>query len=184
MTGASSLSWASRSRSISSRFWVTTLGVAGLLGHLLDHLLHLVPGAVDAAERLENRALGGDHRDDLELGALPQIVEREHVQRIGHRDEELVPQAADGRELVGPGHVLGHQVEHLLGHADAREIDRRRIQAAAHRDHHVLLGDVVAVGQNLQQAAALLLLDFRRLVELAGKEEPILDEDIRDAFAK
>ena len=72
----------------------------------------------------------------------------------------------------------------LLGNAQLGKIDRRRVQAAAHGDHHVLLGDIMLVGQELQQPATLLLLQLHRLRELRGQQQTVLDEDIRDAFAE
>ena len=59
-------------------------------------------------------------------------------------------------------------VKDLLGDADLGEIDRRRVEATAHRNDHVLLGDVLLVGEYFQQPAALFFLLLDRFSELAG----------------
>ena len=158
--------------------------LGGLGGRLLHDLVDRAGRAVNAAERLVDAALGGDHRDDLELRARAQVVERQHVHRVGHRHEELVAELRDGHELVGLGHVLGHEVHHRLGHAHLGQVDRRLVQAAAHGDHHVLLGDELVVRQQLEQPAALFLLQFLGFLELAGQQQAVFDQDVRDAFAE
>ena len=157
--------------------------IVGVRG-LAKHLVHRGAGAVHSAERFRDAALGRDHRHDFHLRALPQVVECEHVQRVGHRDEKLVSESADRRELVSARHVLRHEVEDFLGNANLGKIDRRRVEAAAHADDHVLLGDELFVRQKLEQTAALLFLDFERLVELVRKQQAVLDQNIRDAFAE
>jgi hypothetical protein len=162
----------------------TGLDVLALVGGVLEHLIHGGAAAADAAESLGHAPLGRDHGHDLELRALAKIVESEHVQRIRHRHEKLVSEAADGREFVLARHVLGHEFLDFLGHAHLREIHGRHVEAAAHGDHHVLLGDVLFVGEQFQQASALLFLDLHGLGELAGEQEPVLDQDVRDAFSE
>ena len=49
---------------------------------------------------------------------------------------------------------------------------------------HVLLGDELVIGQQLEEPAALLLLQLLRFLELAGQKQAILDQDVRDAFTE
>ena len=70
------------------------------------------------------------------------------------------------------------------GHAQFRQIDRRRIQATPHAERHVLVGDELLVRQNLEQPAAFLLLDADRFLELVRQEQTVLDQDIGDAFGE
>ncbi len=60
----------------------------------------------------------------------------------------------------------------------------RRIEATAHAQGHVLVGDELAVRQNLEQPAAFLLLNADRFLELVRQEEAVLDQDIGDAFGE
>ncbi len=160
------------------------LGLGGVGGGLLHHLVDGAGGAVHAAERLVDAALGGDHRHDVHLRARAQVVERQDVHRVGHGDEELVAEHRDGHQLVALGHVLGHEVHHRLGHVDLRQVDRRLVQAAAHGDDHVLLGDELVIRQQLEQSAALFFLQFLGFLQLAGQQKAVLDQNVRDAFAE
>ena len=60
----------------------------------------------------------------------------------------------------------------------------RRIEATAHADRHVLVGDELSVRQDLEQPAAFLLLNADRFLELIRQEETVLDQDIGDAFGE
>src|SRR5713101_4160205 len=53
-----------------------------------------VVGTVDG---LTNRRLGGHHRDDLEVGHEPHVVQREDVRRVAHGERQLVALALDGQ---------------------------------------------------------------------------------------
>ena len=48
--------------------------------------------------------------DDLQLGDALDVVEGQDVQRIGHRQEQLVLQARDGHHLVIVRHFARQQV--------------------------------------------------------------------------
>src|SRR5438477_781220 len=119
----------------------------GLFRDLLHHLAH-VADALNAAERVLHRALGRDHRNDLELHPPFQVVDREHVGRVGHGHKQFSVQARDRHQPVRFRHFARHQRHHIFWNAQPREIDRRRVQATAHAKDHVLLGYELPVGQN------------------------------------
>ena len=75
----------------------------------LSTCAHVRAAVVHAAERVADRALGRDHRHDLELHPPLQVVDREHVRRVRHRHEKLAIQARYRRQLVRLRHFARHQ---------------------------------------------------------------------------
>ena len=66
----------------------------------------------------------------------------------------------------------------------AGEVDRRRVEDAAHADRHVLLGDVGFFDDQFQEAGAFLLLLLQQFVNLLGGQQAVLDQGVGDAFSK
>ena len=111
-----------------------------------------------------------------------EIVYGEHVRRIGHRDEKFSVQACNRDELVCLRHVARHERHHVIRHTQLRQIDRWRVEAAAHAEGHVLFGDKLPVGQNFQQTTAFRFLNADGFLELIRQQKPVFDQDIGDAF--
>ena len=61
-------------------------------------------------ELFDDRLFGGDERRDFQPGDAFDVVEREDVERVGHREEQLVVQARDGDDLVILGDFAGQQI--------------------------------------------------------------------------
>ncbi len=136
-------------------------------------------------EEIGDGLFGADERDDLHVGPdAAQIVQGQHVERVGHGDIEFLGQAGHGDHLVAERHVLGDQVDHVLGNVHLAQRQRRRVEAAGHADHHVLLGHELAFQEQFQQAAALFLLRIEDFAELLLRQQPVGDERVGDAFAK
>ena len=76
--------------------------------------------------------IGAKTPAEIAVSIVAQIIECKNVQRVRHRDEQLVPQLADRRELVGARHLFRHEILHLLGDAQFGKIHGGRIEAAAH----------------------------------------------------
>ena len=68
--------------------------------------------------------------------------------------------------------------------AEAGEVDRGRVEDAAHGDDHVLLGDVGLFDDQLEEAGAFLLLLFEQFVHLLGGQQAVLHEGVGDAFSE
>ena len=85
--------------------------------------------------------------------------------------------------MVG-GDVGGGQFARFVRDGSAGEIDGRSIEDAPHGDHHVLFADVGLFDQQLKQTDALLLLLFQQLLDLLGREQPVLHEGVCDAFSE
>ena len=128
--------WMSDARSLTA--WVTsrltnltigasstiseTLGevglVVGLVGRGLHDLVDFAVDAVEALDRLDDLAGGRDDGADLGAGERADVVDREHVRRVGHRDDELAVLPADRDRLVAAG-------ERLADERGDRAVDRR-----------------------------------------------------------
>ncbi len=57
---------------------------------------------------------------DLGAGEGADVVDREDVRRVGHRDDELAVVPADRDRLVAAGERLGHERGHRTVDRDAR----------------------------------------------------------------
>ena len=96
-----------------------------LLLRVLDDVLHAAAlGGVDVVELVEDGFFRGDQGRDLQPGDAPDVVNGQHVQRVGHRQEQLVLQPRHGDDLVVVSHFARHQVRHFERDGEAGEIDR------------------------------------------------------------
>lgn len=165
------------------------LGVfLGLLLGLLLGLGHdfLQAGALgfEIVELVDDRLLGGDHRNDLKPRQALDVIQRQHVQRVGHGQKQLVVQPGDRDHFVRFGRVFLHQVGHFHRDGNALQIHRRHVEHAPHGDNHVHVLHELLLGKQLQQAGAFLLLQFEQLFHLLGRKKTVLDQGVGDAFSK
>src|SRR6266567_461244 len=67
--------------------------VFGLFGGVLDDVLHRAGLAgVEVVQLVDDGFFGRDQRRDFHLGDAPHVIDGEHIQGIGHRQEQLVLQ--------------------------------------------------------------------------------------------
>ena len=59
-------------------------------------------------------------RSDFQLGDAPDVVDGQDVQRVGHRQEQLVFEARDRNDLVVVRHFARQQIGDVQRNADAR----------------------------------------------------------------
>ncbi len=184
ITGPSSLLTTSWSRLISSCLVLRQFNVGDIdvFENRVDPPADLCLGVV---EEIGDRFLGADQRDDLYVRPnTAQVVQCEHVQRVGHGHEQPPSQAGDGDHLVGLAKIFRDEVDDILGNAHLGERDRVRAETAAHADHHVLFGDQLLFQQQLQQPAALFLLNVEDFVELLFGKQPIRQQCVGDSFSE
>lgn len=103
---------------------------AGVLVEVFLHLLELegVGGAVVLVDRGADRGPGGDHRLDVVVGHELDVVHREDVGRIEHRDSDLGPGLGHRHDGVFAGDVGGDDLDHRVVDVDARQVDRRDLE--------------------------------------------------------
>ena len=136
------------------------VAVVELVGGLLRHRVDFAVEAVEAVDRVLQLTRGRDDGEDVRAGERADVVDREHVRRVAHRDDEpavVVP--ADRQRLVLAGEVLGDEagdrrVDRALGEVDELEAD-----LLGERADEVGLGDVAELDQDpAERLAARRLL--------------------------
>ena len=143
------------------------VAVAQLVGGLLRHRVDFAVETVEAVDRVLELTRGRDDRVDVGAGERADVVDREDVRRVAHRDDEpalVVP--ADRQRLVLAGEVLGDEagdrrVDDALGEVDELEAD-----LLGERADEVGLGDVAVLDQDATERLAARRLLGQGRVEL------------------
>ena len=119
---------------------------------ILDDVFHRVADGVQVVQLVEDGPFRGDHRHHVQPGEPFHVVERQDVQRVGHRQKQFVVQPRDGQHFMVGGHFARDQAGDFLGNADADQIDGGHVQHAAHGDDHVDFADIGFLQNQLEQA--------------------------------
>jgi hypothetical protein len=111
--------------------------------------------AVVAVDRLLHVG-GGRHRraDRGELGRQADVVERQHVGRVGQGDRQHVVGQGDRHRLVPHRHVAGEHGQGLLGDRQAPEVDEREPELVAEGARDLHLAGQAERGDHLADPAA------------------------------
>ena len=141
-------------------------------------------GGVELGQLVHDGLFGGDHGGHFQLGDAAHVVEREHVERVGHRDEQFVLQAGHGDDLVVVSHFAREQFRDLDRDGDAGQVDRRGVEHPAHGNRHVLVAHVAFFEDELEQADAAFFLLLDELFHLPHAQQAVFDEGVGDAFTK
>ena len=143
-------------------------------GHGVVELAHAADQAVDVLDP-------GDHGQNLVAGHQLQVVEREHVRRVRHRDEQVsaVVEADRHRSEPARGRRADEVQRSHVGLVD-REVDVLEAEALRHRARELVTGDGARLEQDLLGRAALrlALLDCR--LHALGGDEVELHEHVGD----
>ena len=104
-------------------------------GHGVVELAHAADQAVDVLDP-------GDHGQNLVAGHQLQVVEREHVRRVRHRDEQVsaVVEADRHRSEPARGRRADEVQRSHVGLVD-REVDVLEAEALRHRARELVTGD-------------------------------------------
>ena len=150
--------------------------VVGLVGRGLHDLVDL---AVDPEEPLDHLDDLTGRRDDgthLGTGERPDVVDREDVRRIGHRDDELAVLPADGDGLVPAGERLADERGDRTVDRSLVEIDELQADLARERAHELGFGDGALLDEQSPQGLSAARLLHDRRVELGLREESLVDQ--------
>ena len=132
-----------------------------------EHVLSSVLGdLVVLLDGREDVVLRRDRRLDLAAGDDPEVVEREDVLRVGHRDHEHVVAQLDRHESVARREFLGHddnggRLGLALGEIDVLDADLLR-----HDRQDRALSGVAEIDQNATERAARGTVHLESVVEL------------------
>ena len=116
-------------------------------------------------------------RDHLE------VVEREHVGRVGDRDAQHAVLLLDRDGAVAAGDLLGDALGDDLVDRRRVEVHERHAEALGEDLRRVDRGDELELDQDLAEPAAGAALHVERLRELLVGDHPVLDEQVADTTA-
>ena len=123
----------------------------------------------------------GDHRAHLAARAQLQVVEREHVRRIRHRDEQPARVVVADRRRAQPArHLRRDHVERPDVRLEEREVDVVEAEALGDRARELVARDHARLEQRLLGGAAgrLGLVDDR--LHPLARQEAQLDDHVGD----
>ena len=154
-------------------------GVGGVdRRHLLHDLLQLegVGGAVVPVDRVLEGDLRGDDRLDVVAGHELQVVHREDVRRVGHRDGERRAGLVDREDVVLARDLGGDELQDVRVDLEVRQVDRRHAELRGERLRDVVLGDEAEPHERLAQLHPRFLLLLQGRGELLRVDELRLQE--------
>ena len=126
--------------------------------------------AVEAADGLLGRAVRGDHRNHaLARGGLDLLL-RDEVQRIAHREVEGVAHQLHRHHAVFLRQRARHIFRQLHRNGYRREIDELHTELYFQRLDELLLGDDAALHQHVAQTLLTFLLQFQRPLKLLVRD--------------
>ena len=150
-----------------------------------DEVLHAAAlGGINVVELVDDRFFGRDQRCHFQPRDALDVINGQHVERVGHGQEQLVIQAGNRNDLVVMRQFARQQIGHVQRDADAGEVDRGGVEDPAHGNRHVLLADVGLFEDQFKETGALLFLLFEQFFDLPGGEQTIFHQGVGDPFSK
>ena len=129
-------------------------------------------------DRLLDRGLRGDQRQDLQVRHERDVVQGEHVGRIGHREGERVAHPPDRDHLVLPRDGRRHELQDVRIDVELAERDRGDAVLSRQESDELIVVDEVQPDENRAELLGRALLLRERLLELLGGEEAVRDEEV------
>src|SRR5205085_3173749 len=152
-------------------------------GDLAHHLAHrrLLDRLVGLVDRLADRGLRRYHRQDLQTRHERDVVEGEHVRRIGHRQRQRAADPLDREDLVLPRDRSGDETQRLRVDVDVVQRDGRDAVLPREEPDELLFGDEAEASEDGAEFLGLALLLGERLLELRVADQPFGDQQIPKA---
>ncbi len=157
-------------------------GVVG--GQVLHHLVeffYALDFAVEFVNRLADRRFGSHHWLDVEASHELDVVHREDVRRISHRNRESGANPRERDDLIANGGLLRNQLDD--GGVDLVELQvdgRDPVLTRKHR-RDVVIAHQAQFYEAGTQAAAVLLLIVERLLQLIRGDQAVLNQDFAES---
>ena len=145
------------------------IGIDDVLFQVVHHLLQLdgVGRTVIAIDGSTKRRLGSDHRLDVVAGHELDVVHREDVGWIDHRESDLGTGLRYWKDRVLPGNVRRNDLNHRFVDPDILEIDRRDTEVLGKERDQIFVADVPQLDQVGTETSALISLYSQGFLELA-----------------
>ncbi len=130
-------------------------------------------------ERLLDMVLQRKNGLDLQPAGGAEVIQRDHVRRVGRRDREHPVVLGDGDHLVANGELRRHDVHGALVHVEAHQVgDEAQAHRRGFRLQHVPFRGHFQIHQYLGKVAARRALMLPRLLQLLRREHPLLDQQL------
>ncbi len=148
-----------------------------LLDDLFDRLLHAGEPHdqdVEVLDRGARRAhpATGEHRD---------VVDAEHVGRVGHRQQQgSVFEEANGHRLVAADRVHVDQVDRAHVELVDGQVDVLQAEALGHDTGELVVAQNALLDQDLAGRLALGARDLDRVLDLLTRREAQIDDHVAD----
>ena len=136
--------------------------------------------AVVTLDELTNLVGLGDHRARGSPGREAQVLEHRGVQRIGDRDDEVVPFDADGNDAEGVCRRPIDERERIRARLDLIQIDRLHAGLLAEGERDVSRSREAEVDQALANQAPVATLFGERLLDLPLADHAAVLEDLSE----
>ena len=122
--------------------------------------------------------LGREDRDHLASDGLADLFNGIEVQRVAHREIQLVLDNADRDDRILLGDVLGNNLGKLGGNIDFCKIDELDAELHLQRFNQLLLGNDAVGNQHLAETALLFLLQCEALFQFFLSDGPCCDQQV------
>jgi hypothetical protein len=135
--------------------------------------------AIGPVDRLLDRAAWADAEVDLQPGGAAEVVDGDHVERVGGGDDEATSVALGGDHPVLPRDLLGNELDHVQ--VEAGELlagDRLLAELRAEVFEQHLLVDEVHLDEDLPEALPGLALALERRGHLLVGEDAVLHQHL------
>ena len=150
--------------------------LAGEVLHHLGEFFFALRLAVELRDGLGDGRLGGHHRLHVEAGHELDVVHREDVGRIGHRDGQRRADARERNDLVADRRILRDQLDDGGIDFVILQIDGGNAVLAGKHTRNFIVADEAELHQTRPQPAAVRLLMFQGLPELVGRDQAFFDQ--------
>ena len=138
-------------------------------------------GRVVPRDRFDHRRLGRDDRLDVVAGHELDVVHREDVGRIRHRDRQRRACAAQRNDLVLLRRLGGNQLDDGRVDLELREVDRRHAVLLAQQRRDLLVLDDPQLDEVEAELPPVGLLMVQGLLELLGGDAFLLQQEFANA---
>ena len=130
--------------------------------------------AVEPRDGFADRRFRRHHRLHVEPGHELDVVHREHVRGIRHRDGQHGAHAGQRHHLIAQRGVLRDQLNYVGIDFVILQVDGRYAVLPRKHTGDVIIGDIAHLRQAAPQLATIRALKFQRLIELVLRDKAFL----------
>ena len=147
---------------------------------VLHHFAQLfrvrIPAAIEPRNGFTDGRLRRHHRFHVESGHELDIVHREDVRGIGHRDSENGTNARERNHLVTQRRILRDELDDVGIDFVILQIDRGNPVLAGQHTGDIIVGDKAHLRQAAPQLAPIGALKFERFLELVLSDQAFFNK--------